>query len=306
MATDNKSEIGRGSAKLTGLDIFKNVGAALLIAFLVYWLPVLAEQFYSPVEIRYRYVTLGDNSGYLFSIKNYSRRPIDEVSIYIDAPKGVGSVLSDGAISIETSTSTHPSMVKIKTISPHSEAVLFVATERPLEDGLIRASSSATITVFEETKFIERQLWNPSTFFASAFTALMYLTFGLIMTAQQKQLRSEVVELRNELNELKKTADKGIDDLKWRMMRARVYMQRRIIRLDEELEVWRRFFRSVYSSVFGQKNEAEPVIELILKLSGVRMVKRLRDYSEAEFIEILEESERQRSGRQGPDHVADD
>jgi hypothetical protein len=122
----------------------------------------------------------------------------------------------------------------------------------------------------------------------------MYLTFALIMTAQRKQLRSQVEVLRNELNELKDTTDKGIENLKWRMMKARVYMQRRIIRLEEELEVWRRFFRSVYSSIFGHKSEAEPVIELILKLSGVRMVKRLRDYSEAEFLEILEESERKR------------
>jgi hypothetical protein len=105
MATDNKNKFGQGGPKITGLDIFKNVGAALLIAFLVYWLPILAEQFYSPAEIRYRYVTLGNNSGYLFSIQNYSLHPIDEVSIYIDAPKGIGNVLYDGAISIETSTS---------------------------------------------------------------------------------------------------------------------------------------------------------------------------------------------------------
>jgi hypothetical protein len=300
MAADDR-KIGKGSAKLTGLDISKNVGVALLIAFLVYWLPVLTEQFYSPVEIRYRYTTLGNNSGYLFSIQNYSRRPIDEVEIYVDAPKPIGPVLSDGAISVETSSSIHPSLTKMKTISPHSEAVLFVPTESPLEDSRIRASSSATITVFEETKFVARQLWSPSTFFSSTFTALMYLTFALIMTAQRKQLRSEVEELSNELRELKKTTNKGMDDIKWQMMRVRVYMRRRIIRLEEELEVWRRFFRSVYSTLFGQKSEAEPALELILKLSGVRMVKRLRDYSEADFLEILEESERQRSGRNSPE-----
>lgn len=34
MAADNKE---KESSKLTGLDIFKNVGGALLIAFLAYW-----------------------------------------------------------------------------------------------------------------------------------------------------------------------------------------------------------------------------------------------------------------------------
>ncbi|WP_108521285.1 hypothetical protein [Bradyrhizobium algeriense] len=295
MAADKDDK--QGGPKITGLDIFKNVGAALLIAFLVYWLPVLAEQFYSPAEIRYRHVTLGNNSGYLFSIQNYSRRPIDELSIYIDAPKGLGSVLYDGAISIETSTSTHPSMVKLKTIAPHSEATLFVTTDAPFESNRVRASSSSTITLLEDTKIVARQLWSPSTFFNSAFTALLYLTFALTMTAQRKQLRSELETLHNEANRIKETADKGIENLNWRMMRTRVYMQRRIIRLEEEVEVWRRFFRSIYSSVFGHKSDAEPAIELILKLSGVPMVKRLREYSEAEFIKILEESERVRDDK---------
>jgi hypothetical protein len=52
-ATDeNKGD--QSNSKITGLDIFKNVGAALLIAFLVYRLPILAEQVYSPAEIRWR------------------------------------------------------------------------------------------------------------------------------------------------------------------------------------------------------------------------------------------------------------
>ncbi|WP_342722256.1 hypothetical protein AAFG07_23490 [Bradyrhizobium sp. B097] len=69
--------------KVTGLDILKNVGGALTIAFLIYWIPIVAEQFYSPTEIRFHRVTLGQLSGYLFSIQNYSRRPIDDLSFLL-------------------------------------------------------------------------------------------------------------------------------------------------------------------------------------------------------------------------------
>jgi hypothetical protein len=68
-------------------------------------------------------------------------------------------------------------------------------------------------------------------------------------------------------------------------------MQRRIIRLDAEVETWRRFFRAIYSSVFTNKNDAERALELILKTAGVKVIRRLRDYSEAEFLDILEISE---------------
>lgn len=284
--------------RITGLDVLKNVSVALVIAFLIYWIPVLAEQFFSPTEIRYRQVTLGDLSGYLFSIQNYSRRPIEEVEIFIDAPR-VGTAFQDGAVSMEVSTSSHPAMVKLKTLAPYSETTLFVSLESHLEARQIRANSSSTITVFEDAKVVQRQLWNLSTFFSSTFSALLYFVFGLYVSAHRRQTKAEVADLRADMNRLheketkfKEEANNELKELRWRLMKARVHMVRRIIRLDEEVEVWRRFFRSIYSSTFGARSDAEPVIEIILKKCGVHLVKRLRDYSEAEFLEILEESER--------------
>ena len=288
-------------SKVGGLDIFKNVAVSLTIAFLVYWLPVLAEQFFSPIEIRYRYTRIGEHSGYLFSIQNYSRRPVDDISIFIDSPKGIGPIYNDGAISIEASGATRPSLIKLKTITPRSEAILFVTTDGPLDGTLMRASSSSLITSFESTQTIERSLWSPSTFFNSAFTALLYLAFALTMTSQQKQLRTEVKSLRIEVDQAKESAEKGIDDIKWRFGRLRVYMQRRILRLEDEVQVWRRFFKLIYSSVFTSKGDADKALEIIMKSSGIHMVKRLRDYSEVEFQEILEESERSKNSRRSLD-----
>jgi len=298
--------ISSAPSKITGLDVLKNVGVALMIAFLVYWIPILTEQFYSPTEIRYRQLTLGDHSGYLFSIQNYSRRPIEELEIFIDAPR-IGPIFQDGAVSIEVSTSSHPGMVKLKTLAPHSETTVFVSLDTRLEESQIHASSSSTITVFEDAKVVQRQLWSLSTFFSSTFSALLYLVFGLYVSAHRRQTKFEIEALRADMNRLhdkeakfKELANKQLEDLRWRMMRARVQMVRRIIRLEEEVEVWRRFFRSIYSSTFGTKSDAEPVIEHILKMCGVPLVRRLRDYSEAEFLDVLEDSERNRTQNSTP------
>jgi hypothetical protein len=124
----------------------------------------------------------------------------------------------------------------------------------------------------------------------------------MYVSAHRRQTKFEIEDIRADMNRLhdkeakfKEEADKQLKDLRWQMMRARVQMVRRIIRLDEEVEVWRRFFRSIYSSTFGAKSDAEPVIEHILKMCGVPLVRRLRDYSEAEFLDILEDSERSRT-----------
>lgn len=294
---DTKSETK--STKMSGLDILKNVGGALIIAFLLYWLPVLAEQFFSPTEIRYHHAKLGDLSGYLFSIQNFSRNPIDDLSIYIDGKIGVAH--QDGAVSMEVVTSSNPSLVKLKNVAPHTDATLFITAEKTLDSAQIRVSSSSTITTFEDTKYVRRDLWSPSTFFSSMFTALLYLTFGLYMDSQRRNRASEIDRLRSDLKRLDQNADRfkketeeKTEELKWRLMRARVQMLRHIARLNEEVAVWRRFFQAVYSSTFSSKGSAEPVLEILLKLSGVHMTKRIRDYSDSEFLTILEEADRNR------------
>jgi hypothetical protein len=110
---EESKSIKSAPSKVTGLDTLKNVGVALVIAFLVYWIPILTEQFFSPTEIRYRQMTLGDHSGYLFTIQNYSRRPIEDLDIFIDAPR-IGPIFQEGAVSIEVSASSHPAMVKLR------------------------------------------------------------------------------------------------------------------------------------------------------------------------------------------------
>ena len=141
----------------------------MLIAFLVYWIPIIAEQFYSPTEVRYHYVKLGDFSGYIFSVQNFSLRPIDDLSIFVDAQ--IGAAYQDGAVSLEVVTSSHPSMIKLKNVAPHTDATLFVALETAINSNQIRVSSSSTVTVFEDTKYIRRDFWSLSTFFTSSFTA---------------------------------------------------------------------------------------------------------------------------------------
>jgi hypothetical protein len=115
------------------------------------------------------------------------------------------------------------------------------------------------------------------------------------MSSEVARLRGDMKKLDANADRLKQETDKKIEELKWRLMRARVQMLRHIARLNEEVAVWRRFFRSLYSSVFSSKSDAEPVMELILKLAGVHMTKRIRNYSEAEFMEILEEADHNRA-----------
>jgi hypothetical protein len=295
MPDDDKKPQATGP-KITGLDISKNVVGALLIAFFVYWLPVLADQIYSPTEVRYHHIKLGNLSGYLFSIQNFSRNPIDELSIFIDAQ--IGEALQDGAVSIEIAASSHPSMVKLKSIAPRTDATLFVALATTLDPTQVRVSSSSTITTFEDTKLIQKSFWSLSTFFTSTFTALLYLTLGLYVAVQRRQmevraeaLQSDMQRLSDNSKRLQETTDKRVEEITQRLMRARVHMVRQITRLNEEIAVWRRFFRSLYSSTYGSKSDAEPAMELILKLSGVHMTKRLRDYSEREFLDILEQAD---------------
>lgn len=287
--------------KITALDVIKNVGVALLIALFLYWIPLFVDQLYSPTEIRYHRVSLGPLSGYLFSIQNYSRRPIDDLSIFIDTAREIGPVYQDGAVSIEITASSHPAMVKMKTIAPRTEATLFVTLDSALEETQLRISSSGGVTSYEDTKLLRSPLWSPSTFFSSLTTALLYLTLGLYVASQRRHMASEISGLRSEMTRLsevdhrrREEANKQLEDLKWRMMRARVQMVRLITRLNEEVAVWRRFFSSVYSTMFGSKSDAEQVIELILKQSGIHMVKRLREYSDTEFLQLLEETERGR------------
>lgn len=289
--------------KITALDILRNVGASLLIAFLGYWIPVIADQFYSPTEIRYHRVSLGPLSGYLFSIQNYSRHPIEELAIFLDAPNGIGAVYQDGSVAIDVAAFSHPAMIKLKNVAPSTEATLFVTLDSDLADAQVRASSNARITTFENTKYVQRQLWSLPTFLSSTLTALLYLSLGLYIASQRRHMAFEASTLRVELAQLKENAerikaeaDKKIDNIEWRMMRARVHMVRLITRLNEEVSVWRKFFRSIYTTLFGSKSEAESALELILKLSGVHVSKRLRDYSDAEFIDILERADRSRSG----------
>lgn len=292
MPTDTESESKRDEVKLSTLDILKSVSVALLIAFLLYWLPILAEQILlSPVEISYRYTNLYKNNGYLFSIRNFSRRPIDEVSIFVDSSDGVGTISQDGAVAIETLNTSRTSQIKLKTIPPAKEAIVFLEVRSQLSRDQIRASSSSTITSFRDTTSAERQFWDLSAFSNAVFTGLVYLAFTLTMTVQRKQLASETEALRAKVEDLQKSAQSGVEDLRARLMRARVYMQRRIIVLNEEVETWRRFFRAIYSSVFSGKNESEHALEAILKASGVKMTKRLRDYSENEFLDILDANE---------------
>ncbi|WP_291866923.1 hypothetical protein [Bradyrhizobium sp.] len=292
MPTNTKTESKRDKVKLSTLDILKSVSVALLIAFLLYWFPILAEQILlSPVEISYRYTSLYKNNGYLFSIKNFSRRPIDEVSIFVDSSDGVGAISQDGAVAFEILNTSRTSQIKLKTIPPAKETIVFLEVRAQLFRDQIRTSSSSTITSFKDTTSAERQFWDLTTFFNSIFTALVYLAFALTMTVQRKQLASETEALRAKVEDLQKTALSGVEDLRARLMRTRVYMQRRIIVLNEEVETWRRFFRAIYSSVFSGKNESEYALEAILKASGVKMTKRLREYSENEFLEILDANE---------------
>ncbi|WP_342722257.1 hypothetical protein AAFG07_23495 [Bradyrhizobium sp. B097] len=187
----------------------------------------------------------------------------------------------------------------MKNIPPNSEATLFVAVDTPLEQSQIRVNSSSAITSFEDTKFVRRDIWSPSTLFSSGFSALLYLTFGLYMAARDRRTAAEAAALRQRITRLDENTERlkaetkeDMDDVKWRLMKVRVHMARHIARQHEELMVWRRFFRAIYTAVFHNKSDADPAMEHMLKLAGVHMTKRLREYSEPEFLEILEEAER--------------
>ena len=74
-------------------------------------------------------------------------------------------------------------------------------------------------------------------------------------------------------------------------LRVRAYIVRRNEILISENEMWRRIFAEAYKKIFSSSTEAEAVLNIILKKFGVKPIRRLRDYSEAEFVELLEEKQ---------------
>jgi len=289
--------------RLSAVDILKNIAAALVIALLLYWSPILADRlFFTPVEVGYHRVSLFGRTGYIFTVDNNSGKVLDNATIYIDSPFEVIATSQDGASKFDVRKTPASISLRLSEIPPNKRANIFVETSNQLAPQQVRVSSSATITTLQSHERVERALWDAGTLLYALAIALFYFWFLIVVTAQRNRLRAEVDAVkrslgdarddvsksRDELDQKQEEMNKEIDDIRLRQVRVQMYLQRRITELDKEASMWRQFFKKLYSTIFSEKNDAERAMELLLSASGARLIKKLGDYNESELIEILE------------------
>jgi hypothetical protein len=299
--------LSRERPKFSAIDIFKNVTTALVIALLAYWLPLMGERlFFSSVEVSYQQFTVLERQGYLFTTDNYSSRPLESISIYLATNDArVSSYV--GTTSLELKNGSTSSVVKLTDIPPQTRATVFVESAAKLTSDQVRISSTATVTTAKNATASERRWWDVGTFFWAIFVALAYLSFAIWMTSQIKKLEVAIDDTTKKSKEFHDKAariqhelEAELKNVELRQQRVKIYLQRRITELDKETAFWRRFFRTLYTTIFGDKSDAGRALQLILANSGVPLVKKLADYSEGELVELLELSAENRSLKSTP------
>lgn len=295
MTDTNSTSPTTNQAKNDKLDQLKNISGTLTIAFLTYSIPIIFAAFFSPIEITYRYTAINSKSGYLFTLQNYSSNPIEDVAIYIETDSGIDEVYQDGAMHMSSTLKGRQLAIKLKDIPPKRETIVFAIA--PL-------TSANSVKVFSEKNQIElsdassasRRLWSIGSFISAIVAASLYFAHGIYLRTRISPLLDEVQKLHADIKDanartiqLHETSERELKDIRKYQLRVKAHLHRRVLRLDAEVETWRRFFRTIYSTMFTGKNEAERALELILKSSGIPLIQGIQDYSEYEFIELLME-----------------
>ncbi|MGB5901999.1 MAG: hypothetical protein WBF99_21010 [Xanthobacteraceae bacterium] len=291
------------SGKIPFIEIAKTVISALFIALLVYWIPVFAEQLSPPAEIGLNYASIDNKKGSLLSIRNYSAKAIEELSIFVQADISPESVTADGTLSLEVTSKNGLTVIKLGKIAPRRESYLFIRSDIPFGLNEIKITSTSYVRSTQNLMYLERTYWDFGTLINSLFVFLIYLLAMIFASSRQAKLDVRINELRSELREHQSNSSASAKALEARMRylkeklqkvhrqqaRARLYLQRRIDQLSAELMFWRRAFTDIHRQIFtSDSKQAEAAMMVILKRSGIPMLKNNTEYSDIEILNMLE------------------
>jgi len=135
---------------MSALEVLRNIFAALMIAALTYWIPIAGDMvFGTHFEVTFQRTSLGDKNGYLFVLDNFDSQKVDTISLAINGPLSIKSVLSDGIKPIEKTLSPGASILTIHDLLPHRRTNIIIETDDMIGQDQLRVyNDRGTFTVY--------------------------------------------------------------------------------------------------------------------------------------------------------------
>jgi hypothetical protein len=294
-------------------SILQNVVTALLIGLITYLASIFAAHFFATdIYVGFQRTTLGGGNGYLFTLNNFDQHTIDALSITVDQSVHVKALSSDSIKPVDVANSAGSLVLTVQEVQPSKTTNVLLTTDDTIDANQIRASSNGSLLKLSNDNWIYRSFINVPLILSASFGALCYLVVVLHsdkkiseQTKDIERLQLKMDESEDRLNRQNDERQRQIDEqngefretlqdmkeevkrLEARAMKTRILLQKRIVDLTSENDLWRKFFVAAYTNAFGSKNEAEKIIQVFLNRNGIKPAKRISDFKEAEILEML-------------------
>ena len=186
-------------------------------------------------------------------------------------------------------------------LPPHRRTNVFIATED-------RVTATDVTFIYKgeaynlEDKNVVRFSWiNYSQLVGPIFVFVMYFAFSVFWEKKLGEIQSKLdgVGAKNdavnkkldeasaELDAARQKYNEEMGKLRSAQYKIKLFSFRRLEELGREVQMWRRMFEAIYQSAFSSKSEAQKALTALLKKVGINPTRRLDEYSESTFMEML-------------------
>jgi hypothetical protein len=289
---------------VTARDIARGVIQALLISALTFLGVAFVDGFFGRrLDVTVQRTALLDKQGYLLQFENSRSSAIEGVTVSIARNVKIEASSVDNGVTVRLSSAPHHTELQLSNLPPNRRVNLFLAIVDflPTTEFTVLQKGESYSIVDRNT---QRYAWfNYSNLVDAILLVLIYTAATLWFNSRMNVVREQTRGLEaahestkaaldktaTESRERMKDLESKIDKARAAQLRIQMILQRRIIELISENDIWRDFFKTIYRSVFKSTAEAETALDQILHKLGIkhRGAHKLSELSEVDFLELI-------------------